>query len=266
MENAIDRVFEDNNGMKIMTHLVAGYPDMETSTKLFLTMADCGVDLIEVQIPFTDPLADGPTIMRANQKALDQGVTPLKCFELVRQLKDMVDIPVLLMSYVNIPFRMGMQSFAARSAECGASGLIVPDVPYDEETGGYYRFAREYGLYPVCVLSPGMSHDRMEKVLKGAEGFVYITLRAGITGARKKIGPDGLEYLNLAGDCCRLPIAAGFGISSPGHIELLEGRADAAVIGSRAINILEHSGLNGVAEFLKSCRRTADKLRGNERR
>ena len=185
MNNLIDEVFSTDNKIKIMTHVVAGYPDLEASKSLIKLMAESGADLVEVQIPFSDPLADGPTIMAANQKALDNGVTPDDCFEMAAEIKEAVSIPILLMTYVNIPFQMGMENFVESSAESGISGLIIPDIPFDEDNNEYITSAVKYGIYPVQVVSPDVSIKRLERIVKVSGGFIYTTLKVGITGARR---------------------------------------------------------------------------------
>lgn len=250
--NLIDKAFQKKKELKLMTHVVAGYPDMETSKQLVRVMVENGADLVEIQIPFSDPLADGPTIMAANQQALDNGVTPDDCFAMAAELTGSVDIPLLFMTYVNIPYRLGMERFISRSAEAGISGLIVPDLPFDEDTHGYAELTRKYHLYAIPVISPGMSGERLTAVTSQAQGFVYTTLKVGITGASRRLDPRGLEFLDTLRAHTSLPIAAGFGISSSEHIEMLRGKADAAVIGSHILNLTKNSGIEEVKTFLRS--------------
>ena len=254
MRNAIDNVFTRDGGIRLMTHVVAGYPDLDTSVELVRVMEACGVDMVEIQIPFSDPMADGPTIMRANQAALDGGMVPGRCFDLAADLTAASRIPILFMTYFNIPFVMGIEAFMRNSRDAGVSGLIVPDVPVDEADNGYYDEALKNNIHAVRVISPGVRKERATRVLRGAGGFVYVTLKTGTTGSRRAIGESGLAYLEDARSYTGIPIAAGFGISSPDHIRLLRGKADMAVIGSRVIEILDESGLEGVRRFLDQCR------------
>jgi tryptophan synthase alpha chain len=253
MANPIDNIFSNRSGLKLMTHVVAGYPDLETSVRLITVMAESGADLIEIQIPFSDPLADGPTISTANQAALDNGITPEDCFRLVKNLTQVIDTPLLFMTYANIAFNMGLEHFIQRSRLCGISGLIIPDLPFDENNR-YREIALDYGCYPIPVVSPGMDRQRLTNILDGAAGFVYTTLRVGITGARKQIDERGLGFLDTLKDCTSLPIAAGFGISSADMVKQLENRADAAVIGSFIINLLDRKGIDAVGHFIRTCR------------
>ncbi len=253
MANLIDRVFTGQQRLRLMTHVVAGYPDLEMSERLVVEMARSGVDLVEIQIPFTDPLADGPTIVKANQAALDNGVMPDDCFRLARRLRERVDIPLLFMTYANIPFSIGWEEFIRRSVDAGISGLIVPDLPFDEGVE-FSRLCREYDCYLIPVVSPGMSDARLAGVLESVRGFVYATLRVGITGARKEIDDAGLNFLQRLKQFTTLPIAAGFGISSAGMLSPLEGRIEAAVIGSHVLNLLNTRGLEAVSQFIRSCK------------
>lgn len=253
MTNPIDKVFADRKALKLMTHVVAGYPDLETTETLIRVMAESGADLVEMQIPFSDPLADGPTIATANQAALDNGITPEHCFRLAEKLKSSVDIPLLIMTYANIPFSMGIEQFVKRCSESGISGMIVPDLPFDQSPW-YLEAAEKYGCFPILVVSPGMSSERLAEIVQQARGFIYTTLRVGITGARKTIHESGLRFLETLRACTSLPIAAGFGISSAEMVNQLQGRADGAVIGSYIIEILNKQGIDEVGQFIRSCK------------
>lgn len=252
MTNRIDTVFSGERNLKIMTHVVAGFPDIKTSQRLIQTMADNGASLIEIQIPFSDPLADGPTITRANQHALDLGVTVRDCFLLAEEMSSRVDVPLLFMTYVNIAYQMGFERFVKRSAEAGISGLIFPDIPFDETHMNYLEITRKKSLHPILVVSPDVKADRLETLSKKASGFIYITLKVGITGAQKKIDPSGLEFIDTIRKTSKLPVAAGFGISSKEHIDQLRGKADAAVIGSHLIELFHKGGIEKIANFLSS--------------
>ena len=254
MDNPINAVFSDRKNIKLMTHVVAGYPDLKTSKELIVIMAQSGVDMIEIQIPFSDPLADGPTIMMANQKALDNGTTPADCFKMAKELKDTIPIPLLFMTYVNIPFRMGMENFIKQSAESGIHGLIIPDIPFDEKNTDYINTAAKYGIYPIQLVSPDTTVKRLKQIVHHVRGFIYTTLKVGITGARKQIDKKGVEFINTIKTCTTAPIAAGFGISSPEHVKQLQGVADVAIIGSHIINLFNQHGLEKVAGFIKTCK------------
>lgn len=253
MENRIDTALKGAKGIQLMTHVVAGYPSLEANEELIRLMARRGVRLIEIQIPFTDPLADGPTIMRANQAALDAGITPEHCFSLCEKLSRELDVAFMFMTYANIPFAMGMERFLVQAAASGASGVILPDLPWDEADGDYAEMARARGLHPVMVISPDTEGPRLDAVLKRASGLVYTTLKVGITGAGASMDQAGVDYVRSLKAKAGLPIAAGFGISRPEHVRMLDGLADAAVIGSHIINLMDAGGLMAVDEFLAAC-------------
>lgn len=249
--NAIDTLFSGTSELRLMTHVVAGYPDLETTEELILTMAESGVDLIEIQIPFSDPLADGPTIATANRAALDQGVTPEDCFRLVKQLCTKVNIPLLFMTYANIAHRMGIETFVRRSREAGIDGLIIPDLPFDVSPD-LLEASEKYDCHTIPVVSPGIRRERLKTILRRARGFIYTTLRIGVTGSRKSIDGKGLEFLETLRMFTHLPIAAGFGISSVQMVRQLENRVDAVVIGSHIINLYNRDGIPAVAGFIRS--------------
>jgi tryptophan synthase alpha chain len=255
MTDSIEATFAGNKDIKIMTHIVAGYPDLETSRKLILTMADNGADLIEIQIPFSDPLADGPTITLANQKALDQGVTPRDCFQLAEEMCTYIQIPLLFMTYANIAFQIGIDRFSARSAAAGISGLIIPDIPFDDTHTDYIQSARKHSLHPILVVSPDVSINRLRNITRSASGFIYTTLRKGITGVQQKIEGSGLGFIETIRKTSVLPVAAGFGISSRDHVDQLRGKADAAVIGSHLIHLFHKGGIAETGSFLNELRK-----------
>ncbi len=240
--------------LSLMTHVVAGYPDLESSLELAVAMADSGSDMIEVQIPFSDPLADGPVIMKANQVALDAGMTPVQALEMVRELRVSTGIPVFVMTYANIPYSMGLKRFVTMALEADVNGLIIPDIPFDSSLQEFFKLVSEHRLNNIYVVSPDMEPGRLRDAIGSSSGFVYTTLRVGITGAdRGNISTKGLEFVRTVKRYTTLPVAAGFGISSPEQFRSLEGIADIGVIGSKLIKIYDTSGAHGVEKFVKRC-------------
>ena len=253
MINKLDKLFLDKTSMKLMTHVVAGYPDMETTELMVLLMEESGVDMVEIQIPFSDPIADGVTIAGANQMALENGATPAGCLKLIEKLASKVKIPLLVMTYGNILYHWGVEEFIKKSVGCGVSGLIVPDLPFDWDQG-YYEIAEKYSCDAIRVVSPGISSNRLDSLLKEARGFVYTTLRVGVTGARSGVDERGLKFLGMLKERTELPIAAGFGISSREMLDGLRGLADMGVIGSHILDIFNQEGLPGVGFFIRECK------------
>ena len=251
MINKIDETFKNKNNMKIMTHIVAGYPDIKANLEIVKIMADSGVSFIEVQIPFSDPLADGPTIMQANQYALDKGIKVKDCFTLVEKIIKIVEIPILFMSYINIPYRIGFENFIQNSYDSGISGFIIPDMPFDEEINNFFELSLDKNIYVIPVISPDINVYRLTKILQISKGFIYSTLKVGVTGVQKNIKQESFDFLNMLRKKTNLPIAGGFGISNIEQINQLSGLVDVVVIGSHLINLLDLEGLTGAQLFLK---------------
>ncbi|HDP94859.1 MAG TPA: tryptophan synthase subunit alpha [Candidatus Aminicenantes bacterium] len=254
MVNAIDQAFQKRRRTLLMTHVVAGYPSLAGSAELVVAMAAAGADMVEIQIPFSDPLADGPTIMAANQVALKNGTRPEDVFCMVEELKSHVKSPLLLMTYANIPFRLGWHKFASSCKRCGAAGAIVPDLPYDEKGNGLRSAMRRRGLHFIEVVSPGISSARLAVITAGASGFLYLTLRIGVTGAVPGLENRGTHFLEQLKSFCRLPLATGFGISTFAHLAALKDKSDALVIGSRLIDLHREQGTAAVVRFVGECR------------
>jgi len=240
----------------LMTHVIVGYPDLETTISLVKTMAENGVDIVELQIPFSDPLADGPTIMRACEKSLEQGTKVKDAFIAMERLTKEVSIPLLFMAYYNTVFVYGVEKFCHDAKAAGASGLIVPDMPLDEESEEHFFAAcKKYDLHHIQVISPASTESRLKKNAEIANGFVYFTAKQGTTGAQDSLDPQLQSHLEKIKHYFDVPIAVGFGISSKEHVSMLEQNADIAVIGSKIINIVDNSAINereqNVAKFLR---------------
>lgn len=243
--------------ISLMTHIVAGYPTMAECEKIALTMADCGVSYIEIQIPFSDPIADGKTILKANTKSLENGTTPDDCFDLIKRLKRRIKIPILLMTYFNILFNYGVEKFCRKAQKAGCYGLIVPDIPFDEESHEHYlKFCKKYDLKAIQVISPITPARRLKKIAKAADGFVYCVSAFGTTGERLVLNADLDFYLDKVRKYIDLPIALGFGISNKQQVLAAGRKADIVVVGSKILNIYNNSsrgeGIGSIKSFLES--------------
>lgn len=239
----------------LMTHVVVGYPTLNDTITLVKTMAANAVDFIELQIPFSDPLADGPTIMRACEKSLENGTKVTNAFIIMKKSSSQVAIPLLFMAYYNTVFKYGVEKFCKDAKEAGASGLIVPDMAIDEESEEHFLAnCKKYSLHNIQVISPASTNERLKKNAEVANGFVYCTARQGITGAKDRLDPDLTSYLQKARTIFSVPIAVGFGISKKAHIQALKSHADIGVIGSAIIDVIGKSKkgqINGnVVNFL----------------
>jgi tryptophan synthase alpha chain len=235
----------------LMTHIVLGYPSFRESWALARRMVDAGVDLMELQIPFSEPMADGPVILKANQDALAAGATVGKCLEFARELAQQVPIPLLFMSYYNIVFKHGVQRFAAEMKRAGLYGAIVPDLPVEEGAEYASAMAAE-GLAGVPLFAPNTPEARMRLLAAGGSGMVYCVARKGVTGAKTDFSADLGEYLARARRATTLPLAVGFGLKSKSDVDFLRGKVDVAVVGTESLRILNESGVGAVGEFIQT--------------
>lgn len=235
----------------LMSHIVLGYPSLEVSMELISAMVSAGVDLMELQIPFSEPMADGPVILHANQKALESGITVEGCIEFAKQVTRSFEIPFLFMTYYNIAFKYGVTRFASAMRAAGIQGAIIPDLP-PEESAEYLPAMKDHGLAPIYIFSPTTSPDRMRYIASLGKGFIYCVARKGVTGAETAFSNDLSVYLHRCRAATDLPIAVGFGIKNREDMDFLRGKADIAVIGSEMIRHLDKGGLDGIKSFLNS--------------
>ncbi len=248
---------KSENRLGLMTHAVLGYPGIRESEDIIRTLASSGSDFIELQIPFSDPVADGPTLMRANQEAIRKGARVAGAFEVMSKISREVGIPLLFMTYFNIVFRYGVKKFCEAAKKSGCAGLIVPDAPIEEEEKeGFIKAAGEEGLPVIRVFSPASTEKRYKVNAPYAEGFTYFASRKGTTGARAGLPEDLERHLKNLRSVIDLPVAVGFGISSPEQVRFLKGRAEIAVVGSALLNAYENAGNNtdAVAKLTASLR------------
>ncbi len=243
--NPIDKQIEKIKKEKrlgLMTHVVVGYPSLDKTESLVKTMAESIVDFIELQIPFSDPLADGVTIMRACEKALEGGVKVRDAFKLANILSKQIEIPLLFMAYYNTVFKYGTKRFCDDAKKVGISGLIIPDIPLDEEDEEHFiKYCEQAKLKNIRVMSPSSTSDRLKKNARVASGFVYCTARQGITGAKEQLDPALSAYLKKVKSFFSIPMAVGFGISKKEHLNYVRSVADIAVIGSAIIDVINKS-------------------------
>ena len=233
-----------------MTHLVLGYPSLDMNREVIRQMAQNGVDCIELQIPFSEPMADGPVIVKANQDALTSGIKVEDCFTFAADMvQEFPQVNFLFMTYYNIIFRYGEESFIRRSAEIGIKGFIVPDLP-PEEGESYLRLSKENGLTPIMFFTPTSTDERMQEVADKGDGFIYCVARKGVTGKQTKMDDTLGEYLARYRKATDLPLAVGFGISTRQDIAMLEGKADMAVIGTATIRLVDEQRPEAVGPFI----------------
>lgn len=237
----------------LMTHIVLGYPSFDDSRRIAHAMVEAGVDLMELQIPFSEPIADGPVILHANQKALAGGSTVDRCLEQAAKLASELPIPFVFMSYYNIAFMRGFERFAKEMKDAGLHGAIVPDLPFEEGDDGLFAAMEKQGLAPIFIYSPNTSDARMEAIAERARGFVYCVARKGVTGEATDFASlDG--YLARCRAATKLPLALGFGVKSKQDIDELVGKVDIAVVGSETIRVVDAKGVEAVGPFIRSLR------------
>jgi tryptophan synthase alpha chain len=240
-------------GILLMTHIVIGYPTMDESFRIIETMVEAGVDLMELQIPFSEPIADGPVILHANQQSLAAGTTVQKCLDLAHKVTRTFDIPFLFMSYYNIFFKYGVERFAAVMAEAGMHGAIVPDLP-PEEGQDYLQAMERHSLAPIFIFSPTTTDQRMRYIATFARGFVYCVARKGVTGLDTSFSEQLEAYLARCRTATDLPLALGFGVKDRTDVDFLKGKADIAVIGTQTIRLVDSQGIGAVGAFIRGLR------------
>jgi len=218
-----------------MPYLPVGYPDLSTSLDLFQTLAEAGADLIEVGVPFSDPLADGPTIQSATQQALANGVTSAKCLDVVRTLRGRgVETPMLLMGYINPILAYGLERYVTDAAQAGADGFIIPDLPPDE-AGEIEAACQQQGLAMIYLVAPTSTSERLALAAAHSTGFLYLVSVAGITGVRSELPPHLAGFVASAREHTDLPLAVGFGIATPQQASSVAALADGVVVGSALV-------------------------------
>ena len=254
----IYRAFE--NGKAFIAFITCGDPDLETTAAAVRAAAANGADLIELGIPFSDPTAEGPVIQGANIRALRGGVTTDKIFDLVRELRRDVTIPMVFMTYANVVFSYGAQRFAAHCREAGVSGLILPDVPFEEKEE-FAAPCREQGLALISMVAPTSGPERAAAIAREAEGFLYIVSSLGVTGQLGQFPPQLRQLAGAVRQASPVPCAIGFGVSSPQQAAQLAGLADGVIVGSALVELIGQYGRQAapqVAAFAAGIRRALD--------
>ena len=246
----IYKAFE--NKKAFIAFLTAGDPDFETSVKNFKAVAEAGADLIEIGIPFSDPIAEGPVIQEADIRALEAGMTTDKVFDLLKELRKDVDIPIVFMTYANPVFHYGADRFFKNASEAGADGIIIPDCPF-EERHEFDEVAAKYGMDFISMIAP-TSEDRIKEIASQAKGFIYVVSSLGVTGVRSEIKTDLESIVKLIKEATDTPAAIGFGISTPEQAAKMSKVADGVIVGSAMVRIVASEGVNApekLAEYVR---------------
>jgi tryptophan synthase, alpha subunit len=246
----IYKAFE--KGKAFVAFLTAGDPDYETSLRNFKAVAEAGADLIEVGIPFSDPIAEGPVIQEADIRALSSGMTTDKVFELVAELRKTVETPIVFMTYANPVYHYGADKFFEKASAAGADGIIIPDCPY-EERHEFDEVAAKYGMDFISMIAP-TSEDRIKTIAEQAKGFIYVVSSLGVTGVRSEITTDLGTIVSHIKEVTNTPAAIGFGISTPEQAKKMSGFADGVIVGSAMVRIVAEYGSEApekLAEYVR---------------
>lgn len=250
----MSKIREAFNGHKaFIPFITCGDPDTETTAKAVRAMVAAGADLIELGIPFSDPTAEGPVIQGANLRALEGGMTTDKVFDLVRNLRKDVTIPMVFMTYANVVYSYGAEDFIRTCSEIGIDGLILPDLPF-EEKDEFQPICKIYGVDLISLIAP-TSADRISMIAKEAEGFIYVVSSLGVTGTRSEIKTDLQSIVDVIRANTEVPCAIGFGISTPEQAKKMAAIADGAIVGSAIIKILAEYGKDApekIGAYVKS--------------
>jgi len=247
----IKKAFE--NGKAFIPFITCGDPDVSTTMAAVRAAADNGADLIELGIPFSDPTAEGPVIQGANLRALNGGITTDKIFDMVRELRRDINIPMVFMTYANVVFSYNPEKFIRTCAEIDIDGIILPDLPF-EEKDEFLPVCHKYGVDLISLIAP-TSENRISMITREAEGFLYIVSSLGVTGTRSEIKTDLASIIKVVRDNTDIPCAIGFGISTPEQAKKMVEISDGVIVGSAIIKLLEKYGSESpafIGEYVKS--------------
>lgn len=258
----IHQAFE--NKKAFIAFITGGDPDLETTEKLIPAMEAAGADLIEIGIPFSDPIAEGVVIQEANIRALSAGCTTDKLFDSVKRAREKVTVPMVFLTYINPIYTYGKEKFMQRCVECGIDGLIIPDLPF-EEKGELLDVCRNYGIDIISLIAP-TSHDRIRKIAGEAQGFLYVVSSMGVTGVRSKIETDIEGMVKLVRESSNIPCAIGFGIATPEQAKAMAVLSDGAIVGSAIVKLVAGYGrecIEPVADYVRSMKAAVKEAEAN---
>jgi tryptophan synthase alpha chain len=249
------RVKEKSEGAFI-PFVVAGDPDLETSLLIVQEMVDAGADALEIGFPFSDPVADGPTIQAADIRSLDAGMTTIRGFEFIRRVREFTDIPIGLLVYYNLIYKMGIDQFYSDAKRCGVNGILAADLP-PEEASPAIKASKKHDINQIFMVAQTTSNQRLSQISQLADGFIYVVAVKGVTGARSILEEDTVDLIQRVRKHTNLPICVGFGISKPDHVQkILKAGSDGAIVASVLVELIEKYQDNGefmLNEMRKHC-------------
>jgi len=238
----------------LVAYITVGYPSLETTYEAASVLADNGCDIIELGIPFSDPLADGATIQKASYQALQQGITPQICLEAASQLRQRIATPLVFMSYYNPILSFGLEAFCRASAKAGIDGIIIPDLP-PEEGNELQASTSKHKLDLIYLLAPTSTEERVSLIAEKCRGFIYLVSLTGVTGARQALPPGLEDFVGRVRQKAQQPLCVGFGVSNPEQAQRVAKIADGVIVGSRFLQLMEQdTTLTSLKSFTKSLR------------
>ena len=252
--NRIDQAFDEKKKQLLNVYFTAGYPKLDDTVRIAKALQDSGADILEIGLPFSDPVADGPTIQQSSTQALDNGMTLEKLFVQLADVRKTVTIPILMMGYINPVIQFGIERFCKKCAEVGVDGLILPDLPMSEYEEMYKPVFEKYGLYNVFLITPQTSESRIRKIDELSNGFIYMVAASSITGAKSEISQVQVDYFNRVNSMgLKNRRMIGFGISNHSTFSQACNYADGAIMGSAFIKLLsQDASEKSIGNFIKS--------------
>lgn len=238
--NRIDQLFNERKEGILSIYFTAGFPKRDDTVAVIKTLEKHGVDILEIGVPFSDPMADGPVIQASGTKALENGMSVKRLFEQLEGIRESVSIPLVLMGYLNPIMKFGFERYCEHAARCGIDGLIIPDLPFSEYMEAYKSIAEKHGLHMIMLITPETSEERVRLIDEHTNGFIYMVSSASVTGARDAFSEENLAYFRRINAMqLKNPRLIGFGISNKGTFEAACREASGAIIGSKFVSLLE---------------------------
>jgi len=240
----IDSVFLGRKKPAFIGFIVAGDPDKETCMRAAMALIDGGTDILELGVPFSDPVADGPTIQKADERALAAGTTVDTIFAIVRELRKKTDVPIVFLAYYNMIYHRGIDRFYREAHDAGVDGILIADMPV-EESDDVYETAIRYGIDPIFLVTQTTSDERIKKIAARAHGYLYLVAVLGVTGVRDTVSSGAIDLLHRVRNHTKIPLALGFGISTPDHAKVCSAAgADGVIVGSAIVDIVGRNSGN----------------------
>jgi tryptophan synthase alpha chain len=258
----LESVFKQKQHKALIAYVTVGYPSIEATLKVVPLLAECGCDIVELGIPFSDPMADGATIQQASFKALENGVTTTLCLDIAKKISKKTNVPLVFMTYYNPIYQYGLEKFCHDCVASGIDGLIVPELP-PEEGDELGKLAGKSGVDLIYLLAPTSLDERIKLVASKSRGFIYLVSIAGVTGTRNELPPDLGKFITKVKLFAKQPVCVGFGISTPEHTAQVAKTADGVIIGSKLIQLMEtdDAAMTATQGFIREVREALDSVK-----